>query len=243
MRVIFTYGQKDEEFFRRMLGTIGTALLCTGAAALLYAGYAVLDRHWYQSVETAAFEAPRAIPTLPAALPAMSPTVSSAPSLVAVPSATPPVQLVSGGVIGEIEVPRVGLKAIIAEGDSDRVLSRAVGHLPGTALPGEPGNIALAGHRDGLFRPLRDVRARDVISLRTHRGVFRYRVEWIAVVSPEFSDVLLPTEEHTLTLVTCYPFNYIGASPKRFVVRAHEVASTIVLNDRDRWSGKAGALP
>jgi sortase A len=113
---------------------------------------------------------------------------------------------------------------MIVQGDSEKVLRRAVGHLPETALPGEAGNVALAGHRDGLFRPLRDVRPGDLITLRTPDREFQYQVEWTAVVPPTAVRVIQPTTEQTLTLVTCFPFYYVGAAPERFVVRAHKIS-------------------
>ena len=106
-----------------------------------------------------------------------------------------------------IEVPRLGLKAIVVQGDSAKLLRRAVGHLSETALPGEAGNVALAGHRDGLFRPLRDVRPGDSITLRTPAREFQYQVEWTAVVPPTVVRVLQPTSQQTLTLFTCFPFD------------------------------------
>ena len=106
----------------------------------------------------------------------------------------------------------------------------AVGHLPETALPGEAGNVALAGHRDSLFRPLRDVRPGDSIVLKMPDREFQYQVEWTAVVPPTAVEVIQPTSEPALTLVTCFPFSYIGAAPKRFVVRARAVAPRVVLS-------------
>lgn len=103
-------------------------------------------------------------------------------------------------------------------------MRRAVGHLPETALPGEAGNVALAGHRDGLFRPLSNVRPGDTITLRMPDREFQYEVEWTAVVPPTAVRVIQPTPEPTLTLVTCFPFYYVGAAPERFVVRARKIA-------------------
>jgi len=98
-----------------------------------------------------------------------------------------------------------------------------VGHLPGTALPGEAGNVALAGHRDGLFRPLRDVRPGDFITFKTPNREFHYQVQWTAVVPPTAVRVIQPTSEPALTLVTCFPFYFVGAAPERFVVRARKM--------------------
>ena len=99
-------------------------------------------------------------------------------------------------------------------------MSLAVGHIPGTALPGESGNIGLAGHRDTFFRRLRDIRADDEIRVVTAGGTFSFRVEATNVVQPHDTWVLNATTEPTLTLVTCYPFSYIGSAPQRFIVKA-----------------------
>jgi sortase A len=129
------------------------------------------------------------------------------------------------GVIGRIEIPRLGVSAMVAEGTSTRVLRRAVGHLSETALPGEPGNVALAGHRDSFFRRLARVRAGDRVRITTPDGVHEYSVESQRIVGPEDVDVLESSSTPTLTLITCFPFDYIGAAPERFVVRARQVDS------------------
>ena len=132
----------------------------------------------------------------------------------------PRLSLATGAVVGRVEIPRVGVSAIVREGDDVKTLRRAVGHVPGTALPGEIGNAALAGHRDTFFRGLRDIRTGDHILLTTPGGNARYIVRSTRVVDPVEVSVLAPTRKSTLTLVTCYPFNYIGAAPRRFIVRA-----------------------
>jgi sortase A len=100
-----------------------------------------------------------------------------------------------------------------------------VGHIPGTALPGEDGNIVLAAHRDTFFRPLRNIQKGDEIALTTLSGAYRYRVESIQIVGPDDVGVLSPTKQPTLTLVTCYPFYFVGSAPKRFIVRAGLILS------------------
>jgi sortase A len=129
------------------------------------------------------------------------------------------------GLIGRLEIPRLGLSVVLIEGDDPRTLRRAVGHIPGTPLPGQPGNVALTGHRDTFFRPLRNIRANDIIVVTTLRGEYRYRVVSTRVVSPDNVAVLNPSEEEILTLVTCYPFYFVGAAPDRFVVRAERLAA------------------
>jgi sortase A len=129
---------------------------------------------------------------------------------------------VIGDVLGELQVPRIGLKAIVVEGDSSKLLRRAVGHVPDTALPGQSGNIALAGHRDSLFRPLRLIRQGDLVIFGVKDQRFQYEVQSTEIVSPENVAVLQPTLAHELTLITCFPFGYVGAAPNRFIVHAHE---------------------
>jgi sortase A len=127
--------------------------------------------------------------------------------------------------VGRIEVPRLNLRAIIAEGTDARTLRRAVGHLAGTPLPGEAGNVVLAGHRDTFFRALKDIREDDVVRITTPRGRFEYVVEATAVVEPTRTDVLDATALPSVTLVTCYPFYLVGDAPDRFVVRARLIGA------------------
>jgi sortase A len=108
----------------------------------------------------------------------------------------------------------------VLQGTTSRTLRLGVGHIKGTAFPGEPGNIGIAGHRDTYFRALKDIRKDDEIQLETATGIARYEVDWIQITSPSDVGILAPTAESSLTLVTCYPFYYIGASPKRFIVHA-----------------------
>ncbi|HKA14349.1 MAG TPA: class D sortase [Myxococcota bacterium] len=126
--------------------------------------------------------------------------------------------------IGRLEIPDVDLSVMVLEGTDASTLDRAVGHIPGTARPGEPGNLAIAGHRDGYFRGLRHVQTGDAISLTTLEGVAHYRVDKIEVVKPGRTDVLAPSASATLTLVTCYPFYHIGDAPSRYIVHARQVA-------------------
>jgi sortase A len=126
-----------------------------------------------------------------------------------------------GSPLGRIEIGAIGLEVMILEGIEDETLRRAVGHIPGTSLPGQEGNVAIAGHRDTFFRPLRNIRKDDEITLTTLNGSYRYRVDSIRVVEPEDIAVLDDSDDAVLTLVTCYPFYFVGSAPKRFIVRAH----------------------
>jgi sortase A len=127
------------------------------------------------------------------------------------------------GLIGRIEIPRLLLSAVVVEGVDKTTLRRAVGHIPGTALPGHPGNVGLAGHRDTFFRPLKDLKIKDEVQLSTLQGNFTYEVESLRVVDPDNVGVLAASGENVLTLVTCYPFYYVGPAPKRWIVRARQV--------------------
>ena len=204
MRVIVAMGGEPGRLSRRAIRAAYYLFLVAGIAAFSYAVYSVLDLYWFQHVEIAKLETFHVIPKPP-------------------PAEVVPIAL--GGVIGEIEVPRLGLKAIIVQGDSEKLLRHSVGHLPQTALPGEPGNMALAGHRDGLFRPLRNALPGDTIILRTRDREFQYQVEWTAVVPPTATRVIEPTSAPELTLVMCFPFYYVGAAPERFVVRARKIST------------------
>jgi len=123
-------------------------------------------------------------------------------------------------ILGRLQIPRLQLSVMVREGANERTLSRAVGHIPGTALPGAVGNVALAGHRDTFFRPLSNIQKDDLIHIETDQGTFTYRVESTQIVGPRDVGVLKATGGETLTLVTCYPFYYVGSAPKRFIVHA-----------------------
>jgi sortase A len=137
------------------------------------------------------------------------------------PSALPAVR--ADGLIGRMEILRLGVSVVVVEGTGEPALRRAAGHIEGTALPGQVGNIGIAGHRDTFFRPLKNIHRDDVILLTTSRGQFRYRVVSTKVVSPSDVAVLNPDGGEVLTLVTCYPFYFIGSAPSRFIVRAARV--------------------
>src|SRR5579871_4734949 len=125
-----------------------------------------------------------------------------------------------GETIGRIEIPRLHMSEVVLEGDSSKILRVAAGHIGGTALPGTTGNVGIAAHRDTVFRELRNIRPKDGIVLTTSYGTFRYIVDKLEIVDPHDVQVLHPTTDSELTLVTCYPFTYIGSAPKRFIVHA-----------------------
>lgn len=119
-----------------------------------------------------------------------------------------------------LRIPGIGLEVPVLDGVDDLTLNRGVGHIPETAAPGGPGNAGIAGHRDGFFRGLKDVAVGDVIELETLSSRLRYRIDKISIVGQTDVDVLDPTFTPTLTLVTCYPFYFIGSAPQRYIVSA-----------------------
>lgn len=190
----------------RPLRYVERALILVGVVTLGYCGWVWAESFLYQSFEN------RELDRILASAPAASST--SRTGGVAVRAIAP------GSTIGRIEIPRLNVTAIVRAGSDARTLQLAVGHIPGTAYPGEPGNVGLAGHRDTFFRQLRDIRPDDVIEMVTSEGRFTYRVQRTDIVQPSDVWVLDPTSEPSLTLVTCYPFSYIGSAPERFIVRA-----------------------
>jgi sortase A len=183
---------------RRWLATfVERALLGFGLGCLATYGYVTVDAYRFQQQQVALFERGSAAP---------------APHVVT-----------TGALLGMLDVPRLRLSTPVIEGDDNATLKRSVGHLPDTPLPWEDGNSAMAGHRDGLFRPLKDVAVGDEIQFRTTREAFRYRVTATTIVKPDDLSVLESRAPNSLTLITCYPFNYVGAAPKRFVVHAERL--------------------
>lgn len=195
-----------------ILRVVCSSLFAFGILALAYAGFLFVDAHLYQIEQIQLLEK------------TSTPLQPNLPAQPALPAQPPP--LAEGDVLGEISVPRLQLNAIVVQGDSSDDLKSAVGHLSNSALPGEQGNVALAGHRDTFFRPLRDIRVGDEITFKTQERSFAYIVESMKVVTPSDVSVLQPSTGHDLTLLTCYPFQYIGPAPKRFVVFAREVEAT-----------------
>jgi sortase A len=129
-----------------------------------------------------------------------------------------------GDVIAELLIPRLRLSTMVFEGDDAGILKLGAGHIPGTGLPAAGGNIAIAAHRDTFFRPLRGIRPHDIIALKTNTGISRFAVHDIEIVRPSDVQVLAVAPGRDLTLVTCYPFYYIGSAPKRFIVHAGRIA-------------------
>jgi sortase A len=128
-----------------------------------------------------------------------------------------------GAWLARLDAPSVRLSTTVLEGSDDDTLLGAAGHIEDTAFPGQPGNIGIAGHRDTVFRPIRNIHVGDPLVLTTTDRVFRYRISNTMVVNPSDVQVLDPTEQPALTLVTCYPFAFVGHAPRRFIVRAELV--------------------
>jgi sortase A len=197
-------------------------LVVMGVACLAWCAL-VAARAWrYQTAARQQTLARRAARETPVATP---PADSNADAQAVRPA--PPADIPIGEPIGTIEVPRLHLSAVVANGDDDGTLRVAIGHLPDTPLPWEEGNSALAGHRDTFFRALRGIRVNDDMRITTQYGDFTYQVKRIVIVTPDDLSVLAPTPEATLTLVTCYPFSYVGHAPKRFIVQATRVDGVI----------------
>ena len=147
--------------------------------------------------------------------------------VVRTPGTTPVPAVAPGTVLGQFEVPRLGLSYVLLEGTDNRTLGRSVGHVEGTGLPGSPGNIGIAGHRDTHFRKLEWVHRDDEIALTSRDGARDvYRVEWSRLFTPGDIQVLDESHGPALTLITCFPFEYVGSAPLRFVVRAVPVDAT-----------------
>jgi sortase A len=188
----------------RLWRTLERLLLVIGLVSLGYFAYVVAESRLYQALENRELDA-----ILASAPPAPANHVQR-------PRPAP------GSMIGRIEIPRLGVSTIIRAGSDARTLRLAVGHISGTAFPGESGNIGLAGHRDTFFRRLRDIRVGDEIRIVTPGETYTFKVEDTSIVKPRDTWVLNDTPTPVLTLVTCYPFTYVGSAPNRFIVRANQ---------------------
>lgn len=226
---------------RAALRWVERALLLVGVLCLGIYGFSILDAHFYEKRQNEELEQALAARRTP---PSQKPAVVPAQETEALadfrvtpeeeetqeepaapePWEPEPLPVDDGSLVGRLDVPRLGLSAIVREGVGSKTLRRGAGRIPGTALPWEPaGNVGIAAHRDRVFRPLKDIGKKDIITLTTVEGTYRYQVEWTRIVTPKDTEVLHDTPEPTLTLVTCYPFYYVGSAPKRFIVRARQI--------------------
>jgi sortase A len=191
----------------RVLAWLERGLFAAGAGLAVWCAIVVLQAEYYKR------------------LPVPSPTAGS---VAALPGETPRANLAAarrrtveaGSWIARLEAPTVALSATVVEGSDDGTLMRGAGRIEDTAFPGDLGNIGIAGHRDTIFRPVRKLRIGDPLVLTTATRVFRYRISKTAIVNPEDVYVLDPTDHPTMTLVTCYPFEFIGHAPQRYIVSA-----------------------
>lgn len=185
--------------------------ILAGLLSLGYVAYTMIDTELYQRSAAKQFED------------ALNAPKTNVPKM-NVPATKMPDIVKSGTPLGRIEISSLGVGAMILEGDDDKTLRHGVGHIPGTAALGQVGNVGLAGHRDTFFRALRNIHKDDEITLETLDGPHRYIVDRIQIVLPGDIATLDQTKDSILTLVTCYPFSYVGSAPQRFVVRAHKVS-------------------
>jgi sortase A len=186
-------------------------LAVVGVACLAWVGMVTLQASLHDRQQRGLFEQQRTA------------SVASATANTPPPSSMAP----SNGLIGLLEIPRLGFSEIVMHGDDDDTLTLAIGHLPDTPLPWQQGNSALAGHRDGRFRPLKDIRIGDRITIATRQGNLHYVLRETKIVTPDDLSVLAPTDTRTLTLITCYPFSYVGKAPKRFILKAEAVEGPV----------------
>lgn len=216
----------------------GNILIGVGIALLAAWGAARLHSTLGSRRDRAAFEAARAAAAATAAPAPAPPSVlaaapaSPAPPLVAAPpdlslwdaerikAWKESLEVDRRAPLALLRVPRLGIDVPVLEGTDDLTLNRGAGWIEGTARPGEKGNVAVSAHRDGFFRALKDVAVGDEIVLETPGGASRYVVEWTKVVETDDVSVLDATDGAAVTLVTCYPFYFVGSAPQRFIVRA-----------------------
>ena len=183
--------------------------LAIGFLSLGYCAFVLIDARIYQANQARLFQEQQNDQKLAA--------VSS--DALREPSFHPAV----GDAVGQLAISRIGVAAMVLEGTDDETLWQAVGHITGTALPGQHGNVGFAGHRDTFFRALRNIRQDDEITVTTINAAYRYRVDSTRVVGPDDIQVLNNSGDDVLTLVTCYPFYFVGPAPRRFIVRAQQI--------------------
>ena len=186
---------------RDLILGVERGLLASGVGLGLWSGAVLLEARFVQQLPVPA----AAATTLPGEAPRA-------------PSARAAVKI--GSWIARLDGPSVSLSATVLEGSDDGTLARGAGHIEDTAFPGDAGNVGIAGHRDTTFRPVRHLRLGDPLLLTTANHVYRYRISRTTIVDPEDVYVLDDAAHPTLTLVTCYPFEYIGHAPRRFIVSA-----------------------
>lgn len=208
---------------------IERALFVAGVALAAWCAAILVEARFHQ---TAALPQPPLVVTQ-TALPGDSGDVK-APSPAPAPAA--------GMLLGRLSAPSVKLTTAVLEGSDDATLSRGSGHIEDTPFPGQPGNVGIAGHRDTTFRALRHIKVGDALEYTTGDRLYRYRISKTWIVGPDDVYVLDPTPKPALTLVTCYPFEFVGHAPNRFIVRADlvEEESLSAASRRPAGSGRSG---
>jgi sortase A len=192
---------------KRPMRVCQSLLLLIGVGSLSYSGWSYIDQFIHERGERKAFDQARE--SRASALPGAE-----------VPAPAEPFK-------AKLMIARLNLTTMVEEGVGEDTLRHAAGHIPLTALPGQLGNIGVAAHRDTLFRKLKGIRTHDRIVLSTLTKDYNYEVTATAIVRPDEVSVLAPTSgERTLTLITCYPFYFVGPAPKRFIVQARQIAQT-----------------
>lgn len=131
-----------------------------------------------------------------------------------------------GSKFGEMYIPSISLDYPLIHGDRDEDLKKGIGHYAGSTLPGENGNVVTCGHRDTVFRKLKDVKIGDKIVIKTYYGKFNYKVAKIRIVQPDDRTVVVRSDKEMLTIYTCYPFEFIGHAPQRYVIEADYIGSS-----------------
>jgi len=197
MKLRLRWQGSHRERGHRILGGVRVALLVFGSLALGFCALAYFEAAFSEFREQHDFEQRLTLPDLP--YPAAQAAVS------------------------RLEIPRLGIGVMVHEGVGSGTLRIGAGHVPGTAPAGDRGNVVIAAHRDTFFRGLRKIQPDDTILLETLAGTYRYSVEWTRVVDPSDREVMEASHDPLLTLITCYPFYYVGPAPERFIVRARQV--------------------
>jgi|SRR4051812_11304867 len=200
------------------------ALIAIGSGLALWCAMILLEARFHQT----AAAPPPPITVTQTVLPGDAGAASA-------PSPAP----AAGTWLGRLDAPSVKLSTVVLEGSDDGTLSRGSGHIEDTPFPGQPGNVGIAGHRDTTFRALRNIHVGDALEYKTADRLYRYRISKTMIVGPDDVYVLDPTPQPALTLVTCYPFEFIGHAPRRFIVRADLVDDQARVGN-GMGAGKAG---
>lgn len=218
----------------RIVRYVRTLLFILGLCGIAYYVYALSDQYIYQAYENWAFDqkiAGRDVTfsdyvrqRTPFGFLAGAQTAPVKLTPAPAGSAAAPMRPQEGVVLGRVQIARLNLSAIVREGVDEKTLGRAVGHLPYTAMPGQSGNFAIAAHRDTLFRALKDIQKGDRVTFQSDTGTYTYEVVSTRIVKPSDLSVVQPQgADKLLTMITCYPFYFVGSAPKRFIVRARLV--------------------